>query len=162
MKKNQKQGRGKKKALLEPLPKRLQLARWLKLAAIIVGVALASVIATVAVYCWAYDVQVLKYDMHLYVEAHPGFNIATDAIWFGKVPPTATSTRKVLLKNSNPDNRIAQIYLLGDLAAWTSVSEQKIPFGPNQSTSVDVVASVPFDAPFGYRGGWMLIVFKRP
>jgi len=152
-------GPGRKKVFLEPIrpgPSRK------KLAAIIIGAAVASAIATLAAYFWFYDVKIIKYDMHLYVATTMGFNVATDAIWFGKVVPGGSSERIVTLKNLNPEPRTAAIYLFGDLAEWAWASEKKVLLGPGESREVRVVASVPEDAPLGYRGGFLLVVFKKP
>ncbi len=153
-------GLGRKKVFLEPITKPGMSRK--KLAAIIIGVAAASAVATLAAYFWFYDVKIIKYDMHLYVEKVFGFNVATDALWFGKIPPGGTSERIVNLKNFNPESRTATLYFFGDLAEWVDAGEKKILLGPNESKEVRVVARVPEDAPFGYRGGFMLIVFKKP
>jgi len=144
-------------------PARTQASGWKKAVGIAVGVAIAAVIATLAVLFWAYDVSIVKYDMHLTVSTVLAFKVDADALWFGGVPPAGSSMRTITLRNANNQDRLASLYFFGDLAKWVSTGADplRMVLGPGESRVVTLTASVPEDAPFGPVDGWLLIVFRK-
>jgi hypothetical protein len=152
----------RKKVGLEPM--RAPASNRKMAIALSLGIAIIAAIATIAACFWFYDVQVTKYDMHLTVASNLGFNVGTEAVWFGKVPPGASADRTITLNNKNGEARLASLYFFGDLAKWVSidVGATRIVLAPDESRPIKLTASVPEDAPFGVLDGWVVVVFRKP
>jgi len=83
--------------------------------------------------------------MDVYVDASAGMNIDTDAIHFGKVPPGATSGRRMLVSGGDQRTQVT-FETSGQLSGWVSVSENNFILEPHQNKSVDINLAVPATA----------------
>ncbi len=102
-----------------------------------------------------------EFDMDVYVGRITGFNVDTDAIHFGIVPPTGVSERKIKLK-SGPFRSLVTIESYGDIAEWVGVSDNNFIMEPGGNKSITVHVIVPSDAAVpGYEDGKLRIVFKK-
>jgi len=136
----------------------------LKLWEIFVLVALISIAMTSVAY-WlvnrqaAYDSKV--FDMDVYIENRAGFNVDTDAIHFGVVPPNATSERKIILHVADFRTNVV-IGVSGDLAGWVVVSDNNFIMEPNESRTITVSLFVPGDAKVpDFKRGRLQVLFIR-
>jgi hypothetical protein len=87
-----------------------------------------------------------EYDMHVWVSGTAGFNIDTDKIWFGIIPPGNAGARYLDLNNSYPYPVNVKFSASGDIAKWVSITDiPSNPFilEPNGTKKIRVVVNVP-------------------
>jgi hypothetical protein len=124
----------------------------------------ASVILTGLTYWFfyeaaIYDVKVLGMDV--YVQNIAGFNVDTDAVHFGIVPPGGAGSREMKV-TAGEFPTIVTFEYTGDISRWVYVSRNNIFLDANESTSVLLKVMVPEDAAVpGFREGEVRIIFRR-
>lgn len=134
-----------------------------KLLALVFAAAVSSMI-TAAAYIY-YDTatiyKTMELGMDVYVDRHPGLNVDADAVHFGKVPPGAGGSRRLTV-TAGEYPTVVSFEHYGDIAQWTSVSENDIFLNPQENATVSIHVSVPEDVvPLAYRNGTLRIVFRR-
>ena len=106
-----------------------------------------------------YDVK--EFGMDVYVGTASGFNIDTDAVHFGIVPPGAVSERQILLR-AGPFRSLIKIEAHGDIAQWVHVSENNFILEANESRLIFIYATVPEGAKIpDYKKGNLRIRFIK-
>jgi len=106
----------------------------------------------------SYDTK--KLDMHLMVGNYTGFNVDTDAIYFGTIMPFGIGTRIINVANSNQTS-IVDIKAYGELKGWIYVSENNFILKPNEEKTVKVMVYVPENAKYKDYEGALKIRFKK-
>jgi len=103
----------------------------------------------------------VKYDMDLHVKGakRVGFNVDTDAVHFGIVPPGASGERSVVVE-TDVEARI-KIKSSGELAEWVSVSDNDFVLGRDELKKISITASVPTNAKTGKYEGEITISLYR-
>jgi len=103
----------------------------------------------------------VRYDMDLYVEGakRVGFNVDTDAVHFGIVPPGASGERIVVVE-TDVEARV-RVKSSGELAKWVSVSDNDFVLGRDELKEISITTSVPEDAEIGKYEGEITISLYR-
>ena len=105
------------------------------------------------------DVRTL--DMHLAISNVFGFNIDTDKIYFGDIPPGTSSSRKVIVSNDDFEKSIVRIKTFGDLKDWVIVSEKNFILEKGEYKLIEVSVYPPPSAEYKEYEGKLLIILTR-
>jgi len=105
--------------------------------------------------------EVKTLDMQLKVDNNIGFNIDTDKIYFGTIPPGNTGARRVNIENMEYKKVISRIKLTGELKDWVTVSHNNFRLEKGESQEVTVDISIPEDAEKKDYEGRFIILFTR-
>lgn len=102
-------------------------------------------------------------DMHLEISDKAGFNVDTDALYFGRTTPgTQSSTRFFNVSNDKEYPVKFVMETQGDLGKWTQLSESVFVLEPGEGKEVRISVLPPKDAPFGeYEGKLRVVTYKR-
>lgn len=120
-----------------------------------------SISMTIFVYNYLTVVDVKEFGMYLTVESYAGFNVGTEAIFFGTIPPGGGGSRNITLRNGYNIPLRIDIQAFGDLSRWVYVSENGFILQPDENKSVKVTTLVPGDAKFGNYTGSLKIIFRK-
>ncbi len=126
-------------------------------ALILAGAVIVSVLATAAFFYLSQEYEVQELGMHLQVLDYYGFNISTEGVVFGTIPPGVSGSRTITVSSTEPKHVV--IGAEGELAKWVSVSENSFLIQGNESKNVSVSVSVPEGAEFGNYTGTLKILF---
>jgi len=99
-------------------------------------------------------------DMYLTVGNYTGFNVDTDAIYFGTIMPSGRGTRIINITNSNQIS-IVNIKSYGELKEWIYISENNFILNPNEDKTVNVMVYVPKNIEYKDYKGVLKIRFKK-
>ncbi|MCX6774841.1 MAG: hypothetical protein NTY99_01985 [DPANN group archaeon] len=116
-----------------------------KIFALIVVVC-AAILASFLAYLYYSPLAVVEYDMHVYVGDKIGFNLDTDKLWFGIIPPGAGGSRNVSISNDYYAPVKVKMTASGDLAKWAGIANGTTnPFilQPNETKSIQIVVNIP-------------------
>ena len=140
---------------------RFKVSRKLK---IFILAVLISISVTYSVYWYVYMLpiyDVKEFDMDVYIGNTAGFNIDTDAVHFGIVPPGSGGERKIILK-AGPLKTMVKIEAYGEIAGWIQASDNYFILEPNEGRDVTVFVAVPQNAKVpDYKKGKLRILFIR-
>ena len=98
--------------------------------------------------------------MDVRVEKSYGFNVDTDAVHFGSLPPGAGGTRIFSINGDNRQHTV-EIISSGDIGQWVSISPREFNLAADETINVSVSVSVPRDASQGLHTGSLSIRMKR-
>lgn len=104
---------------------------------------------------------VREIDMYITVDEYAGFNVGTEALFFGTVPAGGTSKRTLTIDNIWDTDLEVQLSTEGELAGWTHFSKQSFTLAVGGNETVDVAVSVPGDAAAGNYAGRTIINFRE-
>lgn len=114
------------------------------------------------VYTFVLAPEIEEFDMYLTIGDYAGFNVATDAIYFGTIPPGEGGSRKILFENDNfYFSEKVKISASGELAEWVWTEENNFVLDKSESKRVRVHVSSPKDAEFGNYTGKLKITFRK-
>lgn len=99
--------------------------------------------------------------MQLQVSDYVGFNIDTDAIYFGTVTPGGSSERIVTINNTEQYSTRVRILTGGDLAQWVSASENNFRINPLEERNITLKVKVPANTSYGNYTGIVKIRLKK-
>ena len=140
--------------------KRKQKSRPHLLLAILVCVLL------VAVLWWAWSERVIAEQIipiTLTVEQNVvGFNVDTEGLFFGTIPPRGKITRTIVITNNEKIPLRATFFVEGNVSRFVSAKTTSPIVEPHNTTSVNVTATVSPDAAQGNYTGSFIIQFKKP
>jgi len=131
---------------------------------ILIIIASLSAVATLSAFWYlrfmpVYKVEDLGIDVYVYNKG--GFNLDTDAIHFGIVPPGGSGERSMVIR-ANELRTIIRMETYGDISGWVSVSENNFVLEPYENRTVLVRVAVPEDAKSpDYKKGTMRVIFSR-
>ena len=75
-----------------------------------------------------------------------GFNVGSDALYFGSVPPGASADRVIHVANDRfPFGRV-NIKVYGDVAPWTYVTDNNFYLAKNEVKDVGIIVRIAEDA----------------
>ena len=103
--------------------------------------------------------QTVYYDIYLTVGNYTGFNVATDALYFGTVPEGGSASRFIEIKNEGDRKLESSLIFEGNVTAFLSAGS-KVVLEPYQNMTVRITASVPPDAPRGEYFGKVYVVSR--
>ncbi len=104
----------------------------------------------------------LKYDevpVQLSVSDVVGFNVGTDALYFGSVPPGSSAHRVIHVKNDRFAFGRANIKAFGDAARWLSVSDNNFYLRRDEVRDVEVKVDIPRGLDYGDYNGTLRVYF---
>ena len=104
--------------------------------------------------------EVKTIEMYLTVGNYTGFDVNASALIFGTVMPSSSAQRTVNITNIDENMHKVYIKPTGELAKWTSISEDKLILKGDESREVKVRVSAPLDAEHGEYTGKLKIIFK--
>jgi len=91
----------------------------------------------------------LELDSYLTIGTNLGFNVDTDALYFGTVPPGLSASRSVYINESNCGKVKVIIKVEGEFKDWVTISDNGFILLREEGKSVDFQVNVPNDAVFG-------------
>jgi len=103
----------------------------------------------------------VELEMHLQVNNYTGFNIDTDKIYFGTIPPNGSGKRNISIENSENFPLKALILTGGELAHWVSTTENNFIVKPGQTKEITLVVKVPENAKYGNYTGIVKVILKK-
>lgn len=95
------------------------------------------------------------------VSNYTGFNVDTDAIYFGTLPNSGKATRIVQIANSDRESKVT-LSATGKAAEWITLPNQTLLLQPGETANIPVSIAIPPNAPEGNFGGRLLIRFLKP
>jgi hypothetical protein len=104
--------------------------------------------------------EIVVHKMHLTIGESPGFDVTTELIEFGRVPPIG-SAKKTLILNNRETTKLVHITATGKLKNLVQVSENNFIMHPGESKDLGVLAIVPADAKYGEYNGKLRIKFTE-
>ncbi|HIJ99790.1 TPA: hypothetical protein H1011_03130 [archaeon] len=126
----------------------------------VIVVFLAVLAALIALSGPSYEYELQKLDMHLTVGNRLGFNVDSDAVYFGTIFPGGTSTREITIFNNETRDAYVTIGAKGELSGWVSLSRNNFTIPGKSGTSFKVTASPPGSAAQGNYSA-VLQIFLR-
>ncbi|MFH0956898.1 MAG: hypothetical protein V1813_03475 [Candidatus Aenigmatarchaeota archaeon] len=105
--------------------------------------------------------EVIEFPMEVYVDNIAGFNVETDIVNFGIVPPGGSSGRKMTV-TAGDFRTLVTLESSGDIAEWVTVSKNNILLESGANATVMIDVTIPDDVvPLAYRSGTLRIVFRK-
>lgn len=136
--------------------------KWVKLIVLLIIIALLSATVTELLFYYSKYIYKVKkvtvYNMSLTVGNTIGFNLDAQELNFGTLMAGGGSKREVFMIVDKPTKVI--IFMEGELANWTSVSDNDFIFEGNKS--IIFTAVVPENASLGTYKGKAILVLREP
>jgi len=101
------------------------------------------------------------FDMYLTIGDHVGFNIDTEALFFGTMGPGGSGMRYISIVNKGDSQMRVEFQASGELGRFVSVSSSGFVVAPGENTTVNIVAQMPFDTPYGDYTGKLAILYYK-
>jgi len=93
--------------------------------------------------------QIQQYEIQLEVSDHGGFNVATDKVYFSKIPPGSKGTRTLeIYGNEDRDVRV-WFDVKGPIRPWIIVEDNDFVLPKNTTRIITIQAIVPKNATIG-------------
>ncbi len=124
---------------------------------VLAGAVIISVLITAAVFYLSQEYEVQELGMHLRVSEYYGFNISTEGVVFGTIPPGVSGKRDIIISATEPKHVV--ITAEGELAKWVVAEQNNFLIQENESKNVGILIHVPEDAEFGNYTGTLKIFF---
>ena len=105
------------------------------------------------------DVEIIP--AYVTIDYKLGFKLDNDALWFGKLPPGQTSSRKANIRNDYDFPIIIRMNSIGEMEDWLSASPNNFVLMPNETQEVQVVVRVPEDVSYGDYEGKLRVIYIR-
>lgn len=141
--------------------KRISKKKAIALLAVVVLIAVA-VSTAIAHYYINKDVQELqKIPMDITVQQKIAFNLDTDRLHFGGLPPGDSADRGVDIVNKRDFPLKVRFYMSGEIGGWVLPEDNPVLLQPFENKTVKFTATVPKNAGFGNYTGEITVVFKK-
>ncbi len=141
---------------MEKKPLRPKLI-WLMLLTLIIAAALNAI--TILESRKVYQTEEL--DVFVKVSNYTGFNVDTDAIYFGTLPNSGKSTRIVQIANSDRESKV-MLDATGMASEWIIITNKTFIMRPGETANIPISIIIPSDAPEGSFDGRLRIRFIKP
>jgi uncharacterized membrane protein len=128
---------------------------------ILIIILLLSVTSTVLYYSFYVIEDVRDIPMNITVADFYGFDLNKGMLTMGVSQPGASAKRMVRLENTAGFPLKVQLKTYGELAKWTSFSENDFILEEGEYKQIDVSVIVPGEAEYGDYTGSVRITFKR-
>lgn len=128
---------------------------------LITCVILMTISIVFLVYNYFIIVEVQEYDIDLIVGNMAGFNLDTDKIHFGTLPPGNNAERKFEVQNIDYNRIKVNVKSYGEFKDWIYVNKNNFYLGKGETEEVKVVAYVPENAEIKTYEGKLKIIFTR-
>lgn len=128
---------------------------------LIFGILLFFIICSVLFFYYAIPTQVtkLKADLEIVEAKHIKFNVDTDAIHFGGVPPGGFAEKKITVTAQKRSK--AYVYVNSDLTKWITITPEEFQLMPGESKEITITVYVPKNATKGTYEFEIAIAFFR-
>lgn len=90
-----------------------------------------------------------------------GFNLDTDMLHFGIVPPEVSSTKIINVLNNKLHPLLVYFKARGDFKDWVYFDDNYFILSPNETKEARVHVTVPSNAEYGNYTGTYKVIFKR-
>jgi hypothetical protein len=120
-------------------------------------VVIASLLTTV-VFFSTNPSEVREVRMHLKVANYTGFNLDTDALYFGAIAPTGSGDRDLVLINDDSRDKSVRIFMEGELSSWVYPAKNNFILEGSSNMTLGFHVAVPKDASFGEYEGIIRVV----
>ena len=101
----------------------------------------------------------VELDSYLVIGDSLGFNVDTDAIYFGTTIPGSSVSREVYLNNTLCEKAKVVIDVEGDLKNWISISDNRFILLKEEGKSVEFTVSPPEDVEKGNYSSKIMFYF---
>lgn len=105
--------------------------------------------------------EVRTLDIRLAVANRLGFNIDTDKIYFGTIPPENSGQRRVIIENREYRKSVIRLKVYGELKDWVTVSDNNFALKKGESKTVALKVAIPKDAELKDYKSKLIITFTR-
>jgi len=102
-----------------------------------------------------------SFGMQLTVSDTLGFNIDTNAVYFGKATPNSMVKRDIIVNNNLMERALVVFEKSGELAGWVTPSLNEFYLNPGESKSVTLTAKIPNDAKMAEYSGKIVVYFMK-
>ncbi|MBU4501667.1 MAG: hypothetical protein KKA79_03685 [Nanoarchaeota archaeon] len=100
-------------------------------------------------------------DIQLTVANKIGFNIDTDKIYFGSIPPGNSGQKRVILENMGYKKSVVRLKVRGQLKEWITVSDNNFILKKGESKLIEIKAVIPEDAELKDYEDKLVIIYTR-
>ena len=97
-------------------------------------------------------------EVQLQVSSTAGFNVDSDKIYFGSIPPTGHGQRQVILRNTHAQKALMRLRIHGEIAPWVKIDPAWVVLKPQDERPSTIHVFVPADAPAGNYSGTVEII----
>lgn len=97
-------------------------------------------------------------EMFAKVSNYTGFNVDTEAIFFGTLIPSSQSTRIINITNNNGAS-LVKLKTKGELKKWVTLSEKQFTLEKDEIKTIKINIAIPKNAQFGEYEGVLKIYF---
>lgn len=106
-----------------------------------------------------YDVAYISMDIK--ISDHPGINVDSDALHFGKATSPGGADRYILVSNDYALPLKVMITSRGELSSWINLNESSFILEPAETRSIKVSAEIPSGVSYGNYTGTLKILFRK-
>ncbi len=128
-------------------------------AAAMAALVLVAAFGTSVIFALSNPAEVREVRMHVKVANYTGFNLDTDALYFGAIAPTGSGSRDIVLVNEEPRDKLVRVVMYGSLAPWVQPADNNIILPGNSNMSLNFAVHIPQDAEPGEYEGTIRLVF---
>jgi hypothetical protein len=105
------------------------------------------------------DIKIIDTDVN--IDYSVGFNLDTDALHFGIVPPAGTGTRNITITNEYNRDCKVNINIDGKMKDWFEISNNNFEFKENQSENIMFKINPPIDTKIGDYNSKIILTFLK-
>lgn len=105
--------------------------------------------------------EVRTLDMRLTVANRLGFNVDTDKVYFGAIPPGNNGLRRVVIENKEYKRSVVRLKIYGEFKKWVTVSENNFALKKGESKIIELKVTTPKDAELKDYKNKLIITFTR-
>ena len=106
-----------------------------------------------------YDVKEFK--IYLEVADVEGIKVDTDAIYFGKIPPSGVGQRNIIISHEHDKPLLVHIGITGDVKRFVAADENDFWLAPGEEKEVKILAVIPEGTEFSNYTGSLRTVLRR-
>ena len=106
-----------------------------------------------------YDIKEIPMDVR--VSDHPGFNLNSDKLHFGRTTSPGNAERGITVTNQYTEPLMVTIQTYGDIGGWVYIKDYTHLFEPNESRAVMLGVNVPPGRSYGDYNGTITVLFSR-
>jgi hypothetical protein len=128
---------------------------------IMLCVVVITAVSFILFYSYYMVLQVREIKMQLTIGDHIGFNVDTDALYFGTIPPGGIGNREIHIKNENYTQVKVNIKIFGPARKWIQVTNNNFILKKGESKDITFYSYVPKNIAYGIYNGEIKIIFTK-
>jgi len=102
-----------------------------------------------------------EYDVKLEVSNNLGFDVSEEYIGFGKITPGGTSNKKLEVLNDYGREFNVQVKVEGNASKFIYLKDKDIILRPYENKTIELLAIIPKNEPYGEYAGKLVLIFRR-